>query len=74
MDPETSITNRGQVLLEPTSGENKEEIVRAINKLTPGGSTNAAEGLTLGYAKNVQPGRISRVIRSQDLGPGVRIE
>ncbi len=61
--------SRGQVLLNPTSGENKEEIMRAINKLTPGGSTNAAEGLTLGYqmaAKTVQPGRISRVILLSD--------
>ncbi len=39
----------GRKLLEPTSGENKERILRAIDKLEPEGSTNAAEGLMLGY-------------------------
>ena len=39
----------GRELLEPTSGSNKERIINAINELEPEGSTNAAEGLTIGY-------------------------
>lgn len=39
----------GRKLLAPTSGENKERILKAIDKLEPEGSTNAAEGLMLGY-------------------------
>ncbi len=40
--------SRGRVVLEPTSGENKEAILEAISKLQPEGSTNAEEGLRLG--------------------------
>ena len=61
--------SRGQVVLEPTSGEDKGEIMRAIRSLRPGGATNAAEGLTLGYkmaVRSVEPGRISRVILLSD--------
>jgi Ca-activated chloride channel homolog len=39
----------GRKLLEPTSANNKDRIMNAINKLIPEGSTNAAEGLMLGY-------------------------
>ncbi|MCH7746298.1 MAG: von Willebrand factor type A domain-containing protein, partial [Chloroflexi bacterium] len=61
--------SRGQVVLNPTSGEDKRVIMRAIRNLRPGGATNAAEGLTLGYemaARSVEPGRISRVILLSD--------
>ena len=61
--------SRGSVLLEPTGGALKEEIMSAINRLTPGGSTNAAEGLVLGYEMaigQVEPGRITRVILLSD--------
>jgi Ca-activated chloride channel family protein len=39
----------GRKLLEPTAGSNKNLIMNAINELNPEGSTNAAEGLMLGY-------------------------
>ena len=61
--------SRGSVLLEPTGGKQKEEIMAAINHLAPGGSTNAAEGLVLGYEmaiRQVEPGRITRVILLSD--------
>ena len=41
--------SRGHVLLEPTAGSNTETIMGAINALRSEGSTNAAEGLELGY-------------------------
>ena len=59
----------GSVLMEPAGGAHKEKIMGAINHLTPGGSTNAAEGLVLGYEmaiKQVEPGRITRVILLSD--------
>ena len=61
--------SRGSVLREPTGGDHKEEIMAAINQLTPGGSTNAAEGLVLGYEMaiaQVEPGRNTRVILLSD--------
>ncbi|WP_027628195.1 vWA domain-containing protein [Ruminiclostridium cellobioparum] len=39
----------GRKLLEPASGDDKKRILGAIDKLEPEGSTNAAEGLILGY-------------------------
>lgn len=39
----------GRKLLKPTEGNDKKQIMNAINKLKPEGSTNAAEGLLLGY-------------------------
>ncbi len=39
----------GRKLLKHTSAANKEEILSAISELTPEGSTNAAEGLQIGY-------------------------
>ncbi|RME82610.1 MAG: DUF3520 domain-containing protein [Caldilineae bacterium] len=61
--------SQGEVLLEPTSAENKELILAAIDMLRPGGSTNAEEGLLLGYrlaARDLQPGRITRLILCSD--------
>ena len=61
--------SNGHVLLEPTSGQNKEAIMEAVNRLTPGGSTYVEEGLRLAYemaVPRVQPGRITRVLLLSD--------
>ena len=41
--------NYAEVILEPTSVRYTDEIVRAIERLYPGGSTNAEAGLVAGY-------------------------
>ena len=43
-----------RAILEPTSGRNKEEIIDAINRLQPEGSTNAEAGIKLGYKMAMQ--------------------
>jgi Ca-activated chloride channel family protein len=56
-------------VLEPTSAEEKETILAAIERLQPEGSTNAEEGLRLGYemaAQAYRPGAINRVILLSD--------
>ena len=61
--------SRGQVILKPTSGEDKNTIIEAIDRLQPGGSTFVEEGLELAYdmaVDRVQPGRITRVIVLSD--------
>ena len=61
--------DRGRVLLEPTSGRNKGEILQAIDSLNPGGSTYVEDGLRLAYelaADEVEPGRITRVLLLSD--------
>ena len=61
--------SNGHVLLQPTSGGNKEAIMEAVNRLTPGGSTYVEEGLRLAYemaVPRVQSGRITRVILLSD--------
>ena len=61
--------SRGHVLLEPTAGSNTETIMGAINALRSEGSTNAAEGLELGYRMaegELHPGRITRVMLLSD--------
>ena len=61
--------SRGSVLMEPTSGRDKEEIMGAIDSLSPGGSTFVEEGLDLAYrmaSGEVEPGRITRVIVLSD--------
>jgi Ca-activated chloride channel family protein len=61
--------SRGQVILEPTAVEEDDAIRAAIMGLEPEGSTNAAEGLELGYelARNAySPGAINRVILASD--------
>jgi Ca-activated chloride channel family protein len=40
---------KGRKLLNPTSGDNKKLIKEKINELEPEGSTNAAEGLKIGF-------------------------
>ena len=76
--------SQGYVLLEPTGGSDKETIMNAINALHPNGSTNAEEGLMLGYqmaAGRISPGRITRVMLLSDgvanvgrTGPGSILE
>jgi Ca-activated chloride channel family protein len=61
--------SRGKALLDPTPVEQKELILNAINRLEPGGSTNAEEGLIIAYRQADQafiPGAINRVILCSD--------
>jgi len=61
--------SRGQVLLEPTPASERESILAAIELLQPEGSTNAEEGLLLGYqmaAGHFKPGSINRLILCSD--------
>jgi Ca-activated chloride channel family protein len=61
--------SQGRVVLEPTSLECRSEIIRAIEQLYPGGSTNAEEGLRLGYwmaERNFEQGKINRIILCSD--------
>ena len=59
----------GSVLLEPTSGRDKDEILAAIDRLRPGGSTYVEQGLKLAYGmavREVERDRITRVIVLSD--------
>ena len=61
--------SRGSVLLEPTSGQDKANIMRAIYELRAGGSTFVEEGLRLAYDMahyEWDPNRITRVILLSD--------
>ena len=61
--------SRGQVILRPTDGGERGEIMDAINSLNAGGSTYAEEGLRLAYdmaANEVRSGRITRVLLLSD--------
>ncbi len=61
--------DRGSVLLEPTPGRNKGEILRAIDSLSPGGSTYVEDGLKVAYklaVEGIVPGRITRVMVLSD--------
>ncbi len=61
--------SRGEVLLQPTSVRHKNLILKTINKLRSGGSTNAEEGLKLGYKmanRFFDRNRINRVILCSD--------
>ncbi len=58
-----------RVVLEPTSGAERETILSAIYALQPEGSTNVEAGLRLGYKMALQafkPGAINRVILCSD--------
>ncbi len=57
------------VVLPPTSGEKKEEILDAINRLSAGGSTHGSEGIKLAYEQAVAgfiKGGVNRVILCTD--------
>lgn len=61
--------SQGRVVLKPTGLEERGELLRAIDSLRPGGSTNAHEGLKLAYAmarEFHEPGKIHRVILCSD--------
>jgi Ca-activated chloride channel family protein len=61
--------SRGRELLEHTPVSEADEILEAINRLKPEGSTNAEEGLRIGYrmaAKAFDPEAINRVILCSD--------
>jgi len=61
--------SRARVVLEPTSVRDDDLIIDRINSLSPNGSTNAAEGLELGYrlARDAyREGGINRVILASD--------
>ncbi|UCG60339.1 MAG: von Willebrand factor type A domain-containing protein [Candidatus Zixiibacteriota bacterium] len=61
--------SEGKVILEPTSIKDKNKIVSAIEKLYPQGSTNAEEGIRLGYEmadKQFEQGKINRIILCSD--------
>ncbi|MEM7797568.1 MAG: von Willebrand factor type A domain-containing protein [Chloroflexota bacterium] len=58
-----------QVILEPTPVRNSWDIHRAIDRLQPGGSTNAEHGIMLAYQladEYAQPGNINRLIVASD--------
>jgi Ca-activated chloride channel family protein len=57
------------VVLEPTSGDRRAEILRALDRLSAGGSTNGASGIRLAYQMAEQgfiEGGINRVILATD--------
>ena len=61
--------SNGQVILEPTSLDERDRIIRAIESLQSGGSTFAEEGLRFGYRmaeSAFQPEKINRVILCSD--------
>ena len=61
--------SRGSVMLEPTTGQDKANIMRAIYELRAGGSTFVEEGLRLAYdmaQDELDPERITRVILLSD--------
>lgn len=58
-----------RLVLEPTPGSAKGEILRAIHRLQPEGVTNAEAGIRLGYRTAMQaymPGGINRIILCSD--------
>ena len=58
-----------RIVLEPTSGRDKSTILDAIYSLEPGGSTNAEQGLRMGYqmaAQMMRPGETTRVVLLSD--------
>jgi hypothetical protein len=61
--------DRGEVLMQPTSGQERDTIMAAIERLVPTGSTNAEEGLVLGYEQANQmfdPNKINALILCAD--------
>ena len=61
--------SHGRLVLPHTGIEQRSEILAAINSLVPGGSTNAEEGLRIGYDlawRNASVNHINRVILCSD--------
>lgn len=61
--------SEARIVLNPTSAAEPETIIAAIQRLQPGGSTNAQAGLELGYhVANLarRPGVINRVVVASD--------
>ena len=61
--------SRGRLVLPHTGVERRSEILAAINSLEPAGSTNAEEGLRIGYDlawRNASVNHINRVILCSD--------
>ncbi len=57
------------VVLEPTSGDNKEAILNALNKLSAGGSTAGGQGIQLAYKiarENFVRGGNNRIVLATD--------
>ena len=57
------------LVLPPTPGSHRQRILRAIDQLDAGGSTNGGEGIQLAYAQAKQsfvPGGINRVLLATD--------
>lgn len=57
------------MVLEPTSGKNSHQIIRALDRLTAGGSTNGASGIRLAYQVAQQAFRkngINRILLATD--------
>ncbi len=58
-----------KILLDPTSGSNKDKIIRKIDKLNAGGSTAGAEGINTAYdlaRENFVSGGNNRIILATD--------
>ncbi len=61
--------NAGSVLLEPTDGDEKRSILSAIDRLEPGGSTYAEDGLRLAYEMALSaPSRFRQLSESRRSG------
>ena len=61
--------DRGHAILNPTEAKHDDYILEVIDGLYPGGSTNAEEGLRLGYEmadRWLNPQRITRIILLSD--------
>ena len=61
--------SRGHAVLNPTEARHDDYIIEVIDDLRPGGSTNAEEGLKIGYEmadRWLDPRRITRVILLSD--------
>lgn len=64
-----SFDSSGHIVMESTAGAERWKLREALRQMDPGGSTNAAEGLYLGYemlSRNYQEGATNRVILASD--------
>ncbi len=66
-----AFSDQARVVLPATPGGDPAPIARALAGLTPGGATNAVEGLALAYqlaAEHLEPGSENRVLFATDGG------